>query len=266
MKGGQIKFSANRKAVSKRLYDHIDAAISRTEKETPRPVIRPTPADRKAKKDRESTFNTIISALQGNEQKYKTVFDPYENISIPSLETGILQIPGKNPIELKTESGMNTIGNVGGRMAAQLSFTADEFEEYARNKGVDISSVSEKVLKYGGFKNAQPVNINTPLTKKGDTAESLLSTMWSEKVDVFDINEEGIVSDLTNILSNVASKAGLDSGGLFEVSSPNNDTIRIKVGSTIIDIPDDADINTYRSKLDEAIKIVNKSKPINQAP
>ncbi len=51
MKGGKIKLSANREAVSKRLYDNIDAAIGRTEKETPKPVFRPTPANITAKKE-----------------------------------------------------------------------------------------------------------------------------------------------------------------------------------------------------------------------
>lgn len=262
---GQMKINTDfvKDKVKQAVQNGLNSRLDYIEKQTPRPIIRETQADKKeraGKQSKEATFNNIIAALQGNEEKYKTVFDPYENVSVPSLESGSLLLPGKNAIELKTNKGMNTIGNAGGRWAAQLGFNSEEFEEYARKKGVDISGVNEKVLTYGGFENVQPININTALTKKGDTAESLLSTMWSEKVNVLNIDEKGVVSDLTSILSNVASKSGRDSAGLFEVSLKDNDTIRIKVGDTTIDIPDNSDLNTYRLRVDEAVKLVTGEK------
>ena len=247
--------------VKSAVQNGLNSRLDYIEKQTPKPIIRESESDKKAragKKSKEATFNNIIAALQGNEEKYKTVFDPYENVSVPSLESGSLQLPGKNAIELRTDKGMNTIGNAGGRWAAQLGFNSEEFEEYARKKGVNISGVNEDVLKYGGFENVQPININinTPLTKGGDTAESLLSVMYNDKVDAFNINEEGVVSDLTNILSNVASKAGLDSAELFNVSLKDNNTIRINVRGMNIDIKDNADLNTYRTEVNKAIKLI----------
>jgi len=74
MKGGKIKLSANRKAVSKRLYDHIDAAISRTEKEQPRPVERKSYGEEKGNREASSLYDLSNRVAAGD----KVAFDQIE--------------------------------------------------------------------------------------------------------------------------------------------------------------------------------------------
>lgn len=74
MKGGKIKLSANREAVSKRLYDHIDAAISRTEKEQPRPVERKSYGEEKGNREASSLYDLSNRVAAGD----KVAFDQIE--------------------------------------------------------------------------------------------------------------------------------------------------------------------------------------------
>lgn len=67
MKGGKIKLSANKEVVSKHLYDQIDAAIGRTEKEIPKRESSSRPSDKTNRFNREasSLYNLSTRAARG---------------------------------------------------------------------------------------------------------------------------------------------------------------------------------------------------------
>lgn len=140
MKGGQIKLSANREAVSKRLYDQIDAAIGRTEKEQPRPIIRPTAGDRKIKKEKQ-LYNLITGALKGNESDLQSLSNSFNFRSIQPQENGDIKITleNGNTKTIKTSEG---IRDGGATFAAALGLNASE---YKRTVGSD-SLVNPKFL------------------------------------------------------------------------------------------------------------------------
>ena len=248
-----------RKLAKDAVESSLEAKLART---TKRQYVAPQKPDRISlgKKKNEATYNSIIAALQGNEDKFKTLFDPYENISVPSLAGGTINIPGKSPIELQDNEKFKTISSVGGRIAAQLGLSDEEFEQYARKQGVDLSKISEKVIKFGGFENVPDkpkVNLSSKVGK--ETIGQQLTTMYNKAVDRVNIDEEKVVGDISNILTNVLSLRGEDPSGKFNVELDGNDTIKITVGDKVIKFDDNSKLNTYREKVDEAMKLLQNS-------
>lgn len=140
MKGGKIELSANKEAVSKHLYDQIDAAIGRTEKETPRPVIRPTAAQLKTQQDRQ-TFNTITGALKGNEADLQSLANTYNFRNVKKLENGDVEITLQTG-DVKTIKASAPLRESGGTFASALGLSADA---YKKSVG-DNLKVSDKFL------------------------------------------------------------------------------------------------------------------------
>lgn len=144
MKGGKIKLSANKEVVSKHLYDQIDAAIGRTEKEIPRPVIRPTAADRKAKEKKE-LYNLITGALKGNESDLQSLANSFNFRSLKPQENGDIIATLDNG-ETKVIKASEGLRDAGATFAAALGLNASE---YKRTVGID-SSVDPKFFKNTG--------------------------------------------------------------------------------------------------------------------
>lgn len=128
--------------------------------ETDKQFVAPSQASIKAGRDRrtkEQTFNTIIAALQGDENKFRTLFDPLDQAKASVVDGG-LRIQGKDEIDVSTG---NTISGAGGRLAAQLGFTAEEFEKYVNKRGLATTPVNEKVSTYETFDTTKSKNILT---------------------------------------------------------------------------------------------------------
>lgn len=139
----------------------LEMALGRKEDKQ---YVAPTQTDYKrsdAKKSKEATFNTIIAALQGDQDKFKTIFDPYEQAraTIGGKENEEkLSILGKDPIDIKTGT---TISGAGGRIAAQLGFSAEEFEKYVANRNLSGVEIDPNVRKFESFDTTKDLNVRT---------------------------------------------------------------------------------------------------------
>lgn len=125
--------------------------------ETNQQFVRPSEASIRRgqqRKTKEQTFNAIVAALQGDEEKFRTLFDSMEQASA-SIVDGKLKILGKDAIDISTSK---TISGAGGRIAAQLGFSAEEFEDFVRKNNVGGNSVSEK---FASYKNFDTTSFNT---------------------------------------------------------------------------------------------------------
>lgn len=106
-------------------------------------------SSRAGKKTKEATFNTIIAALQGDQAKYKTIFDPMDQALVTmDPATGQMTISGKDPILIGKDQ---TIAQSGARIAAQMGFSAEEFTAFIKKKNLTNPNVSEKVSGYDIF-------------------------------------------------------------------------------------------------------------------
>ena len=106
-------------------------------------------SSRSGKKTKEATFNTIIAALQGDQAKYKTIFDPMEQALVTmDPATGQMKISGKDPIAIGTDQ---SIAQAGARIAAQMGLSAEEFTAFINKKKLTNPNVSEKVSGFDIF-------------------------------------------------------------------------------------------------------------------
>ena len=106
-------------------------------------------SSRSGKKTKEATFNTIIAALQGDQAKYKTIFDPMEQ-ALVTMDPATLQmkISGKDPIAIGKDQ---SIAQAGARIAAQMGLSAEEFTAFINKKNLTNPNVSEKVSGFDIF-------------------------------------------------------------------------------------------------------------------
>ena len=136
--GGEITFDVDEQKVKDRLYDQIDAAIGRTEEQTPyRPSAAETSA-RMGKKQKEQTFRLITDALKGD----RTALQALANektlgiVSIKKVDGGY---------DLLTSDGVtsfiDTSGNVresGSTFASAVGLGGEEYKNF--EKSTDIVS------------------------------------------------------------------------------------------------------------------------------
>ncbi len=101
------------------------------------------------KKDKEAQFRVILAALQGDEAKYKTIFDP-EDQALVTMDpvTGEMTISGKDPISISKDQ---SIAQSGARIAAQMGLSAEEFTEFINKQNLKNPNVSENVSKFKTF-------------------------------------------------------------------------------------------------------------------
>lgn len=101
----------------------------------------------RGKKDKEAQFRVILAALQGDEAKYKTIFDPMDQALVTiDPTTGQMTISGKDPIDVRKDQ---SIAQAGARIAAQMGLSAEEFTEFINKQNLKNPMVSQNVV---GFK------------------------------------------------------------------------------------------------------------------
>lgn len=195
MKGGKIKLSANREAVSKRLYDHIDAAISSTEKETPRPVIRPNAYDIKNKNEKQ-LYNLITGALKGNESDLQSLSNSFNFRNIQPQDNGDIKITLKNG-DTKTIKTSKGIKDGGATFAAALGLNAAEYKntvgsdslvdpKFLQNIGT-VSYVKENIVNESNIK-----KLYNSIRFKDMGGDTVLMT-GNEKITAFKNALDGIL-------------------------------------------------------------------------
>jgi hypothetical protein len=103
----------------------------------------------RGKKDKEAQFRVILAALQGDEAKYKTMFDPMDQALVTmDPVTGEMTISGKDPINVSKDQ---SISQVGGRIAAQMGLSAEEFTEFINKQNLENPMVSQNVVGFDTF-------------------------------------------------------------------------------------------------------------------
>jgi len=101
------------------------------------------------KKDKEAQFRIILAALQGDQAKYKTIFDPMEQALVTmDPATGQMTISGKDPIDI---SKNQSIAQAGARIAAQMGLSAEEFTEFINKRKLKNPMVSQNVVGFDTF-------------------------------------------------------------------------------------------------------------------
>ena len=103
----------------------------------------------RGKKDKEAQFRVILAALQGDEAKYKTIFDPMDQALVTmDPTTGQMTISGKDPIDITKDQ---TISGAGSRIAAQMGLSAEEFTEFINKQNLKNPNISENVSTFKTF-------------------------------------------------------------------------------------------------------------------
>lgn len=158
MKGGKIKLSANKEVVSKHLYDQIDAAIGRTEKEIPRPVIRPTAAGKRDANVASLVENFVtkgdFSALQSalSQKGFTGTVAPDAN--------GIIKLRDKSGNLLNVNTEGKTAKEVGNEIAGHLGI-GSEFNQRRISGSLNTRILDPKnISKYGTF-STKAITIST---------------------------------------------------------------------------------------------------------
>ena len=119
-------------------------------REASKDYVAPRESDRKAgaaKKSKEDNFNVIIAALQGDEDKFKTIFDQIDQAKV-SITGNQLVLNGKDPIDISTSK---TISQAGARIAAQLGYSPEEFVDFINKKGLKSSFVNKDVTTFSPY-------------------------------------------------------------------------------------------------------------------
>lgn len=101
------------------------------------------------KKDKEAQFRVILSALQGDQAKFKTIFDPMDQALVTmDPVTGQMTISGKDPIDVSKDQ---SIAQSGARIAAQMGLSAEEFTEFINKQNLKNPMVSQNVVGFDTF-------------------------------------------------------------------------------------------------------------------
>jgi hypothetical protein len=192
--------------------------------------VAPTQTDYKrsdAKKSKEATFNTIIAALQGDQDKFKTIFDPYEQAraTIGGGENEEkLSILGKDPIEIKSGT---TISGAGGRIAAQLGFSAEEFEKYVSNRNLSGVQIDPKVREFESFDTTKDLNIRTE-TNVQKLNKALVLDIDNNEITLPQTDPEGL-KQISRSFENKLMGISVGTGVPTSVDDQGNVTIGTKV-------------------------------------
>ena len=123
--------------------------------------IAPDPGrfERRSKiKDKETKYNTIIAALQGDEAKFKTIFDGASGAQNVRIGSGGLSINGNNSIAVGSDQ---SISQAGARIAAQQGLDANDFVVYLKKKNLQNGMVSSNVSSFGAYDTRRSVNYVT---------------------------------------------------------------------------------------------------------
>lgn len=192
-------------------------------REASKDYVPPRESDRKAsaaKKSKEDNFNVIIAALQGDEDKFKTIFDQLDQAKV-SITGDQLSISGKDPINVSTSK---TISQAGARIAAQLGYSPEEFVDFINKKGLQNSFVSEGVKKFSPYDTSKLESVVT-----SDNIDALNNSLFRD-VDGFKVpytDEEIIdkVNSFKNALESIAGPKGVE----VQVDSNGRVTVAGKV-------------------------------------
>ena len=149
----QPEFSEGQKGKAEEAYGSaLEIALGYKETIQYIAPIRETASERSSrsgKKTKEATFNTILAAMQGDQAKYKTLWDPMEQLLVTmDPATGQMKISGKDPISIGTDQ---SIAQAGARIAAQMGLSAEEFTAFINKKKLTNPNVSEKVSGFDIF-------------------------------------------------------------------------------------------------------------------
>ena len=202
----------------------LEMALGRKEDKQ---YVRPTSDDYKSKKDKkskEATFNTIIAALQGDQDKFKTIFDPYEQAKA-TIGQDQLSILGKDPIEIKSGT---TISGAGGRIAAQLGFSAEEFEDYVNKRKLSGVEIDSKVREFESFDTTKDLNVRTE-TNVQKLNKALIFDVDGNEITLPQTDLEGL-KQITRSFENKLMGISVGTGVPTSVDDQGNVTI----GTTVI--------------------------------
>lgn len=163
--GGKIIFDAEKvkKQVKERLKGHIDAAIGRTEKETP---YVPTADERNRSaraRDEKQTFSLITSALQGNASDLQSLANTYKFKSVQRLENGKVKIINKEGDSF-TIDPKNGIRGAGANFAAALlgGTAAQKYKDTEKTIGNVSSEFYDNTEKVDYVQEyVEPTKVNT---------------------------------------------------------------------------------------------------------
>jgi len=189
--------------------------------------VAPTQTDYKrsdAKKSKEATFNTIIAALQGDQDKFKTIFDPYEQARATVSEDK-LSILGKDPIDIKTGT---TISGAGGRIAAQLGFSAEEFEKYVANRKLSGVEIDPKVRSFESFDTTKDLNVRTE-TNVQKLNKALVFDIDNNEITLPQTDPEGL-KQISRSFANKLMGISVGTG----IPTSVDDTGNVTIGTVVI--------------------------------
>jgi hypothetical protein len=202
----------------------LEMALGRKEEKQ---YVRPISDDYKRAKDKkskEATFNTIIAALRGDQDKFKTIFDPYEQAKA-TIGQDQLSILGKDPIEIKSGT---TISGAGGRIAAQLGFSAEEFEDYVNKRKLSGVEIDSKVREFESFDTTKDLNVRTE-TNVQKLNKALIFDVDGNEITLPQTDPEGL-KQITRSFENKLMGISVGTGVPTSVDDQGNVTI----GTTVI--------------------------------
>ena len=215
----------------------LEMALGRKEDKQ---YVAPTQTDYKrsdAKKSKEATFNTIIAALQGDQDKFKTIFDPYEQARA-TIGEDKLSILGKDPIDIKTGT---TISGAGGRIAAQLGFSAEEFEKYVANRKLSGVEIDSKVRSFESFDTTKDLNVRTE-TNVQKLNKALVFDIDNNEITLPQTDPEGL-KQISRSFANKLMGISVGTG----IPTSVDDTGNVTIGTVVIT----NGINNIQGVLDE---------------
>jgi hypothetical protein len=173
-------------------------------REASKDYVAPRESDRKAgaaKKSKEDNFNVIIAALQGDEDKFKTIFDQLDQAKV-SITGDQLSISGKDPIDVSTSK---TISQAGARIAAQLGYSPEEFVDFINKKGLQSSFVSEGVKKFSPYDTSKLESVVT-----SDNIKLLNDSLFEVLAgSPFALEGSAKISSFKNALETIAGPKGV---------------------------------------------------------
>lgn len=156
----------------------------------------------RGKKDKEAQFRVILAALQGDEAKYKTIFDPMDQ-ALVSMDpiTGKMTISGKDPIDITKDQ---TISGAGSRIAAQMGLSAEEFTEFINKQNLKNPRVSEKVSTFATFDTTRAI----PYVTEGNISKLNKSLIFETGIgDIQRTDLEGRRNSFRRSITEIAGPA-----------------------------------------------------------
>jgi hypothetical protein len=173
-------------------------------REASKDYVAPRESDRKAaasKRSKEDTFNIILAALQGDEDKFKTIFDQLDQADV-DITGNQLTISGKDPIDI---SNAKTLSQAGSRIAAQLGLSPEEFATYVNKKGLQNSFVNKKVIDFSPYDTSKITSVVT-----SDNIKLLNDSLFEVLAgSPFALEGSAKISSFKNALETIAGPKGV---------------------------------------------------------